>query len=343
MLKKNSIVYFSRRFITNHGGGEECDQYIIDGINEFFNLSLIYEDKAKPIKQSAKRSLLNKIFEEISEIFFLSKNIKYFINSDSIFITGRALSAAIMSIIFGKKIIYNIHGFTNKYAYKIMLLFGVRFIFWGVSARMNNNLNIELKKNTFIDFIPASKLLLSNNIISKNINQDKIIKLLWVGRMEPIKDPILLIDILEELNTSFKDWTIDIIGHGSIFELINIRIKNLPIDIRDKIKLHGQIENQLLHGYYSESDILLITSQTENFSITALEALKYNLKVVSVPIQNYKYSMLKNYILTAEDRSKNKLAMLIIDSIKIKNINQFDSFELRDKYNYQIKKIINWL
>jgi glycosyltransferase involved in cell wall biosynthesis len=208
---------------------------------------------------------------------------------------------------------------------------------------MNSKLKIINSNKIYKDFIPASELLLNNDLILRNYDRKNSVKLLWVGRMEPIKDPFFLIDTLVELNLIYENWTIDIIGSGSIYDLINQKLKQLSGDINKKITLHGQIRNSLLDNYYIKSDILVITSLTENFSITALEALKYKLKVISVPIINYQYSILKDYINSSEDRTPKSLAELIKNSITLSTVHDFESSKLKDVYNSQIIKIINWL
>ena len=146
------VSYFSRRLLFSSGGGEQCDYYLVELINldNKNQVKIISESKNHFIKQSSKRNTINKIYEEFLELIFYIKNIKFIIQCDYLIITGRSLSAALISLIRPNKVIHNIHGKTNKIALLIFKISNPILFFWGNSYQMNKKPPIKRALNYLI-------------------------------------------------------------------------------------------------------------------------------------------------------------------------------------------------
>lgn len=351
--KYMKIGYFSRRFYSNSGGGEQCDVYIIEILKSLnHEVIIISENKSKKVIQAKKRNLLNKLKEEVSELSFYLKKITYLINCDLFFITGRSISAALISIFFPNKLIHNIHGKTNPLAIYILKKKCKFIYFWGNSHLMSGQ---PVNKKFKIDLLPSSTYLRKtfNSYKTKKENKilnkkNSLLKILWVGRLEPIKDPIFFIDVLCKLNLLTQNWNATIIGDGSLSGNVINYVDQLDIEMRSKIDIKGQVKNSEIHQFYKNKDLLAITSKSENFPIVALESLMTNLPVLSVPIENLAKSRLSSYLNFCFERDPSSMANLINNFSK--NSNDYNKKRLKelkkdivDKYTLQKNNLNLWL
>lgn len=333
------ILYFSRRYKSNPGGGEQCDKYLVNLLSKKNNINLISENSDIQIIQRKERTLIAKIFEEFSELSFIIKNLHVIYSAKLIIYTGRSVSASILAFLRPNTVIYNVHGFTNKYANFALNFFGAKFIYWGDSYVINDS---PLSRYYLSKVIPVSDLIISYNqnktIILKKTN---FINILWIGRLEPIKDPLFLFDVLKQLDKRFKKWNCNIVGSGSLLDEVGNKHSKLSYQMRKKIILHGFLDNLDLNNLYQKSNILLITSRSENFPIVALEALLYNIKVVSTPIFAHE-NFISKCIFQSQKRDSRQIVDLIMRSIN-SNSKNFSSKILFKKILSQKKRIIKWL
>jgi glycosyltransferase involved in cell wall biosynthesis len=333
------ILYFSRRYKSNPGGGEQCDKYLTTLLSKKHKINLIYENSDIPIIQRKERTVIARIYEELSELFFIVKNLLIISKAKLIIYTGRSVSASILAFIRPQTVVYNVHGFTNKYSKFILNFFGAKLIYWGNSYVINGSLP---SRSYLPNVIPNSDLVLSyNQINKKTFKKNNLLNILWVGRLEPIKDPLFLLDVLKQLNKRNKNWNCNIVGSGSLLDKMIRKHSRLNSQMRKKIKLHGFVDNLDLNKLYQKSNILLITSISENFPIVALEALMNNVRVVTTPIFTNE-NLLSKFIFSSRDRDSREIAELVINSINSKTKNFPFKFFLK-KISSQDKRIIKWL
>lgn len=73
-----------------------------------------------------------------------------------------------------------------------------------------------------------------------------------------------------------------IIGKGELYNKLDNLIKKLNLE--DKVKLLGFVDNESLNYYYCAADCFILpTEQLEGFGIVTIEALNYNLPVIGTP------------------------------------------------------------
>jgi len=96
-------------------------------------------------------------------------------------------------------------------------------------------------------------------------------------RLIPLKNIKLAIDCIDSLNQINDIYSLKIAGSGP--EEKNIKDYIAQKDIHDKVELLGFLED--VDNFYRNIDGLLITSDTEDFPMTAIEAMSYNLPIIS--------------------------------------------------------------
>src|SRR3569833_505995 len=98
-------------------------------------------------------------------------------------------------------------------------------------------------------------------------------RMLWIGRMERQKDPLLALDVI----AVGKGLHLTMLGEGGLRPAVEQRIKAL--DLQDRVTLHGHAA--AIEPFLAEADVLLITSRYEGGPAVAVEALAQGLPVVS--------------------------------------------------------------
>jgi len=122
--------------------------------------------------------------------------------------------------------------------------------------------------------------------------EDKII--LFVGRIEPVKGPFILIEALELLRkkaSSLNQLKLIVVGGGnkSSDHLKNKEILRLKKAIKekklnDKVFFLGSKKQNQLKKYYSAADVLVMPSLYESFGLVVIEALACGTPVIASKI-----------------------------------------------------------
>jgi glycosyltransferase involved in cell wall biosynthesis len=104
------------------------------------------------------------------------------------------------------------------------------------------------------------------------------IRLLFAGRLEPIKQPKLLLEICEMLHKRGISYELTVVGDGSMsYELQKLsNLKNLNVCFEGV--------QTTLDSYYSSHDVLLICSSNEGTPLVIIEASRYSLPVMSTDV-----------------------------------------------------------
>lgn len=121
--------------------------------------------------------------------------------------------------------------------------------------------------------------LFNQNFIKKN-NDSNDIKILFVGRLEPLKGIETGIKAISELIDI--DIKLNIAGGDAEYGETH-RLKNIALqyNIMDRVKFLGVINRKLLPKLYREHDILIMPSYYESFGLSALEAHSSGLPVIA--------------------------------------------------------------
>ena len=119
---------------------------------------------------------------------------------------------------------------------------------------------------------------LRTNAKKTNSRDSRIVKILFVGRLEPRKGFDILMHSIPRIIDSFSDIHFDICGSG---ELLEISKSNLIPKYLRKISFHGYQTRESLDLFYSNCDIFIAPSRYESFGIVYLEAMKFSKPVIA--------------------------------------------------------------
>jgi len=103
---------------------------------------------------------------------------------------------------------------------------------------------------------------------------------LWVGRLEPVKQPELAIDVFRQLARRNAGLTFVIIGDGSLREAVRAGAG----EIGDRLRLVGAVAPDEMPAWFAASDVLLITSRSESGPMVAKEAIASGMPVVGTDV-----------------------------------------------------------
>ncbi len=115
-------------------------------------------------------------------------------------------------------------------------------------------------------------------------------KIITVGRLNPQKNILRLVDIAYQVLKNNSDWQWDVYGDGPQKSEIQDKIKRLKLG--NKVVLKGQVSN--LYDLYSEYSFLVMTSDYEGFPMTLLEGAANGLPLISFDIQTGPSEIIEN-------------------------------------------------
>jgi len=122
-------------------------------------------------------------------------------------------------------------------------------------------------------------------INSKDRFKNYKLKLIFIGRLEKVKGPLVLIDALHL--SKIDNFELTVIGEGSlksnILELCN------NYSLISKVKLVGNKNSQEISNLLKVNDYLVISSESEGMPVVFWEAMQTNTPVISTDVGDIKY------------------------------------------------------
>ena len=100
--------------------------------------------------------------------------------------------------------------------------------------------------------------------------------LAFVGRLNPQKCPLFLIDVLSL--AAYRDWRLTIVGDGDLMPALRWRIADAGL--QDRVHLTGWLEGHEVERVLHDADIFFMPSTFEGLPVAATEALKHGLALV---------------------------------------------------------------
>ena len=112
---------------------------------------------------------------------------------------------------------------------------------------------------------------------------DDPVRLVTVGRIDVEKNPLLLADIVAELNARRRRWSLSVVGDGPLRPALEQRIDELGL--ADAVELHGYVANgSELWSLYRRSHAFLHVSLTEGLPQVLAEAQAAGLPIVATDV-----------------------------------------------------------
>ena len=195
--------------------------------------------------------------------------------------------------------------------------------------------NSEQVSRQWMNFLNKKNITTINNGISnkeysiiKNYNKtrNEVIKILWLGRLEKIKNPLLIIEALDNIKSKHKRIDLRIIGNGRLLKKVKNEIqifsakkenKNISINLYPNMGRRKVLEN------IGNTQIYINTSFSESFCNAAMESLVNNSCYLILPNLNtlkviYDF---KNILFYKKDSAK-ECAKTLDNLIKKTNLNK---------------------
>ena len=231
--------------------------------------------------------------------------IAYGRNADLIFVNGLPMEAYIANLFLRKKLIRKIVG---DWAWERGRNKGITNDSFDEFQKNKHNLHLEIAKfsrgwtATKSDLVitPSMHLkevvknwgVLENNlkviyngtkiqpIIEKQENE--VLHFLTVGRLAPWKNIDKIIHAMALLNNKGFNFIFNIVGSGPLDEKLKKLVTDLKLE--KKIFFLGQKNTDELNKIYLKSDIYIQASGYEGLPHVILEAINFNLSIISTPI-----------------------------------------------------------
>jgi glycosyltransferase involved in cell wall biosynthesis len=146
-----------------------------------------------------------------------------------------------------------------------------------------------IKKCSFLPTFTDTEMFSPTDIPKETIRrrlfkQDHLLSpkgtwILYVGRLQKQKNPLLMIDAFAEYHRRNRDSILLMIGAGNLKSSIENRVKEKGLF--QSVQLLGVKSQETIVEYYRAADVLLLTSNYEGMPISILEALACGLPVVA--------------------------------------------------------------
>ena len=197
-------------------------------------------------------------------------------------------------------------------------------------------------KDYYLDTIPKS-IYIPNVIdyIPETTSKLKDKRLVSVGRLSPEKGYDDLLKIFKELNKTYKDWKLDIVGSGNEEENLKNYIKENNLE--KSVTLHGFKDTKFIYDLFNKSSIYLMTSHTESFGIVLIEAMSAGLPCIAFSSAEGANEIIKDsyngYLIDNRNKEEyiNKVKELI-DDYELRKILGANARGIIDKYSSSIIK-----
>lgn len=143
--------------------------------------------------------------------------------------------------------------------------------------------NSEYTKKSFMDkgFLIKNNKVINNPLLVKEnkINYSKNKKKIFItcSRLDKQKNLFELIKIFQKYSIRNKEAELFIVGSGNLYEEIKLEVEK--IKYKKKIKVFKALIE--IEKYYKISNMYISTSKSEGFGNTFIEALSYNLPIIS--------------------------------------------------------------
>lgn len=206
----------------------------------------------------------------------------------------------------GKKIIAHIHS-NHRYMRKISIkscIFHfyiekrISSIIWVSDSALNEYI-FNKKINKKIDSVVLRNVVNPNELkdIARNDKDQYSFDLVFLGRMEDVKNPLRFIDIMSQIQKNKRDIKVAMIGDGSLMNEIKTKVNELGLE--KNITIFGNLINP--YKILLSSKILVITSRYEGTPMNALESIACGIPIVSTPVDGLLELLDKRYLCSSDD------------------------------------------
>lgn len=130
---------------------------------------------------------------------------------------------------------------------------------------------------------PTSEMSLHSELGEKMkcINADYM--MLYIGRIEPRRNSLFLIDILKKLREQGENVCLTVVGTGAEDYIKSFFQKVTEYNLNDYILYEPKLEQKFLAEIYGNADIFLLPTNYDIYGMVLLESMYYGLPTISSP------------------------------------------------------------
>ncbi len=108
------------------------------------------------------------------------------------------------------------------------------------------------------------------------------LRLLYLGRLDPIKGIDSLLSACKMLNENFDiNWVLTIAGTGDLQYTKKIRGQIDALALSQQVQMVGEVVGETKQTLFENTDLVVVPSYTENFGMVVSEALAHGVPVVA--------------------------------------------------------------
>ena len=170
-------------------------------------------------------------------------------------------------------------------------------IIWVSDSALNEYI-FNKKINKKIDSVVLRNVVNPNELkdIARNDKDQYSFDLVFLGRMEDVKNPLRFIDIMSQIQKNKRDIKVAMIGDGSLMNEVKTKVNELGLE--KNITIFGNLINP--YKILLSSKILVITSRYEGTPMNALESIACGIPIVSTPVDGLLELLDKRYLCSSD-------------------------------------------
>jgi glycosyltransferase involved in cell wall biosynthesis len=138
--------------------------------------------------------------------------------------------------------------------------------------------------------------------------------LLFLGRLEPQKDPLLLLSALQQLHQLGCSARLLVVGGGSLLNAMAEKVNAL--NLSDSVALLGDVPRTRVVELLSSADVMVLTSRYEGMPVAMLEALACGIPVVSTAVGDVHQALGRGGGRLVSSRDATVIAQNIFETLK---------------------------
>ena len=341
--------------VVTSGGANTKDYEVRDNVkihrfNYFYPKNLQVLTYTGGMGESFKKSFLAKLQAPFFMLSFMLKSLKIAKNCDVInahwVLSG--LAALPLKFFYKKPVVLTEHGGSIRALPKSLNRFVLKRMNIVTSAHddiIGAVKGMEVKNVVNIrNFLNEDRFLKKHdkNTIKKKLKIKNELIVTFIGRFEPLKDPLTIVNSIPYVIKSMKNVKFIMIGDGHLKEDIENRIEKL--NIRKYMIMPGPTAD--VDNFLAISDVFIACSATENcFSTTILEAMLSKVPcIITKGGMTEKFFSHKQYAYLVDKKNPKLLGESIVELLNDKNLRQKlskNGLEFLDKYEFRNQAIIN--
>ncbi len=108
------------------------------------------------------------------------------------------------------------------------------------------------------------------------------IRLLTIGRLDPIKGQHILLESCAQLDAMGVDWCLNVIGDGSL--RADLECKAGSLGIADRVTFQGAVSQDDIRRHLDAADAMVLSSFNEGVPVVLMEAMACGLPVIATRV-----------------------------------------------------------